>query len=110
MRVKQLSHGATRGWNGGGAAAADLVLYFGTREALACGERFEELKAMFAGAHVVGCSTGGQIRDDDVTDSEISAVALSFEATKLKIACADALSTEHSRACGEAIGRQLLGD
>jgi hypothetical protein len=31
---------------------------------------------MFPPAHVVGCSTGGQIRNDDVTDDEVAAVSL----------------------------------
>ena len=66
--------------------SADLVLYFGLRAALAYGARFRELRAMFAKAHIVGCSTGGQIRNDDV-DDEIAAVALRFEQTRLKLAC-----------------------
>ena len=41
---------------------------------------------MFAKAHVVGCSTGGQIRNDDV-DDDIAAVALRFDRTRLALAC-----------------------
>ena len=37
-------------------------------------------------AHVVGCSTGGQIRNDEV-DDDIAAVALRFERTRLRLAC-----------------------
>lgn len=77
------------------------------RAALASGARYDELRAMFPKAHVVGCSTGGQIRNDDVSDDEIAAVALRFDATKLRLACEPSPNPEHSRSCGEAIGRAL---
>lgn len=109
MRVTQLSWGESAGWNraSGDRTDADLVFFFGTRQALACGARYRELRAMFSGAHILGCSTGGQIRDDDVTDEEIAAVAIGFDATSLRVACEPAHGPEHSRACGEAIGRAL---
>lgn len=112
MRTYQLSWSETTGWRAanGAPVKADLVLYFATRQALACGERYRELRAMFPDAHILGCSTGGQIRNDDVTDHEIAAVALSFDATKLRLACEPVPGPAQSRACGDAIGRALAGD
>src|SRR3954447_14357535 len=106
MRTHQLSFCAANGWRAvpQDFADADLVLYFGLRSALADGARYRELRAMFAKAHVVGCSTGGQIRNDDV-DDEIAAVALRFDATRLGLACEAVPTPAHSRSCGEAIGR-----
>ena len=111
MRTHQLSWSATHGWRAPGAnfAGADLVLYFGLRSALADGARIQELRAMFADAHVVGCSTGGQIRNDDV-DDEIAAVALRFDRTPIRLACEAVPAPAQSRACGEAIGRKLAAD
>ena len=42
---------------------------------------------MFPAAHILGCSTGGQISNDDVTDDEIAAAAICFDATRLRVAC-----------------------
>src|ERR1043165_5167600 len=111
MRTQQLSWSAAHGWRAPGAdyADADLVLYFGLRSALADGTRTQELRAMFANAHIVGCSTGGQIRNDDV-DDEIAAVALRFDRTRIALACEAVPTPSHSRACGEAIGRRLAAD
>jgi hypothetical protein len=108
MRTHQLSFCAANGWRAvpQDFADADLVLYFGLRSALADGARYRELRAMFAKAHVVGCSTGGQIRNDDV-DDDIAAVAMRFDRTRLQLACEAVPASEHSRACGEAIGRAL---
>src|SRR5258708_19947454 len=111
MRTHQLAWSATHGWRASGVnyADANLVLYFGWRSALADGARYQEVRAMFADAHVVGCSTGGQIRNDDV-DDEIAAVALRFDRTRIALACAAVPTPSHSRACGEAIGRRLAAD
>jgi hypothetical protein len=51
MRVAQLSWSETTGWaaaprNRTNTSDADLVFFFGTRQALTCGERYRELRAM----------------------------------------------------------------
>src|SRR5580692_8828477 len=109
MRVAQLSWSESAGWAvaPGERANADLVFFFGSRRALACGARYQELRAMFPDAHILGCSTGGQIRNQDVTDEEIAAAAIRFDATALRVACEPAPAPEHSRSCGAAIGRAL---
>ena len=80
MHTEQLSWSKPTGWHNGstsplnGSASprhANLVLYFGARDALASGSRYHELRAMFPDAHIMGCSTGGQISNDDVTDDEM---------------------------------------
>jgi hypothetical protein len=108
MRTHQLSWSAAQGWRADGAdfAQATLVLYFGLRSALADGARFRELREMFPKAHVVGCTTGGQIRNDDV-DDDIAAVALRFEQTRLRLAYEAVPKADRSRQCGAAIGEAL---
>jgi hypothetical protein len=110
MRAHQLSWTEASGWRGGDGGVANLVLFFGARQALACGSRYRELRTMFPGAHILGCSTGGQIVNDDVTDDEIAVAALRFDATRLRLACEAAPAPESSRSCGEAIGRALAAD
>src|SRR5580704_9404804 len=110
MRAHQLSWTEASGWRGGDRGVANLVLFFGLRQALACGSRYRELRSMFPQAHILGCSTGGQIVDDDVTDDEIAVAALRFDATRLRLAREAAPGPEGSRSCGEAIGRTLAAD
>lgn len=108
MRATQLSWTESNGWtDSGDRNEADLVLYFGTRQALACGSRYHELRNRFPAAHIVGCSTGGQIVGDDVVDDTVTATAIRFDATRLKLACEYSKSPEQSRECGAAIGREL---
>ena len=102
MHAEQLSWTEPAGWQAvTEPSSAGLVLYFGTREALACGARYRELRGMYPSAHILGCSTGGQIRNNDITDGEIAAAALRFDATRLKLASEPAPGPERSRACGE---------
>jgi hypothetical protein len=108
MHVDQLSWRDAAGWHGAeDDARANLVIYFGTRAALESGERYEELRRLFPAAHLLGCSTGGQIANHDITDDEIAAVAIRFDATALRLACETVTSSDRSRACGESIGRAL---
>jgi hypothetical protein len=112
MLAHQLSWSETSGWRGGDGSqsGANLVLFFGARQTLACGSRYRELRGMFPHAYILGCSTGGQIVNDDVTDDEIAVAALQFDATRLRLACEAAPAPERSRACGEAIGRSLAAE
>jgi len=112
VRASQLHWTEPAGWNNQHAPTqpVDLVLYFGTRQALACGARYRELRAMFPRAHLLGCSTGGQIRGTDVSDDEIAAVALQFDATRVKLVAHGVDDIGRSRACGEDIGRSLIAD
>jgi hypothetical protein len=112
MQAHQLSWTETSGWRGGNGhgGSENLVLFFGARHVLACGARYRELRTMFPNAHILGCSTGGQIVNDDVTDDEIAVATLRFDATRLRLACEAAAAPEDSRSCGEAIGRSLAAD
>jgi hypothetical protein len=112
MRTRQIIWNNRSGWVPAekGRGDASFVLYFGTREALASGERYDELRGMFPSAHVMGCSTGGQINNSDVNDDEIVAAAISFETTRMQLCRQDIGDPSRSRQCGEAIGRALNAD
>jgi hypothetical protein len=109
MRVQQLVWKNREGWTPTGPTGRGpgLVLYFGTRDALSSGQRYEELRTMFPYAHIVGCSTGGQINNDDVSDDEIVCAAIDFAATSLRLSGQSITDPGCSRDCGESIGRAL---
>jgi hypothetical protein len=107
MQVQQWSWSDGRGWTGDAPGDADLVLFFGSRGALQCGTLYQQMRERFPKARILGCSGGGQILNDDVSDDEIAGVAMRFEHTRLRLASESAPSADRSRACGEAIGRML---
>ncbi len=112
MRTQQLVWNPRSGWNVGTSQSGEaaLVLYFGARPALASGERYDELRRMFPEAHILGCSTGGQISNNDISDDHLVAAAICFEATGLRLSCQEIVDPTQSGACGEALGRALRAD
>jgi hypothetical protein len=109
MHSEQLTWNPQAGWTPFKAEPekVSLVFYFGTRQKLACGKRFSELREMFPAAHILGCSTGGQINNSDISDDEIVAAAIRFDATRLQLVRQDISDAQQSRDCGEIIGRAL---
>ncbi len=65
---------------------------------------------MFPSAHILGCSTGGQINNDDVNDDEVVAAAVSFDATRLRLTRQEISDPARSTDYGEALGRSLQAD
>jgi hypothetical protein len=109
MKVHLLSRKQGNEWGSRGdlAFAPDLVFYFGARADLATPACYDELAALFPGAHVVGCSTGGQIHNDEVTDAEVAAAALAFDRTSLRVVHEEIADAAASFATGAAIGARL---
>jgi hypothetical protein len=112
MHSQQITWNLQAGWS---PVATDpekvaLVFYFGTREVLACGRRYHELRAMFPAAHILGCSTGGQINNSDVNDDGIVAAAIRFDSTRLRLVYQDVTDVSQSWGCGETIGIALRED
>ncbi|MDQ2082180.1 FIST N-terminal domain-containing protein [Xanthobacteraceae bacterium Astr-EGSB] len=111
MHVERLYWRNATGWSRSSSRCtrADLVLYFGGRKSLS-DERHQELAALHPGAHILGCSSSGQIVDGKLNDDGIDAVAMSFDSTRVKLAREIVANPQQSRACGEAIGRALAAD
>jgi hypothetical protein len=112
MHSQQITWNPQTGWTpiATEPEKVSLVFYFGAREMLACGKRYHELREMFPAARIMGCSTGGQINNSDVSDEEIVAAAIRFHSTKLRLVCQDIHDPQQSRRCGEDLGRALSGD
>jgi hypothetical protein len=109
MQIQYLHWNAAHGWRGANALreAAQVVLYFGSRDGLADGARYRELRTLYPESHIVGCSTGGQIHGDDISDEEIVAVALRFAHTQVRLVHETIESRDASRACGVRLARQM---
>lgn len=88
-------------------AAASLVLYFGKREMLAAGRHYETLRRLYPDAHILGCSTGGQMAGRDVSDESLTVLALDFAGTPLRVADAEVIDPNHSRDAGVVVGAKL---
>jgi len=86
---------------------ADCVLYFGGKGLLEDGERFRELAAFYPAAHLVGCSTGGEIFGKEVADGTVVALAIALERSRLQVASASLPEPSQSFVVGAELAATL---
>jgi len=111
MQVTLRTWTEAQGWNETGTFKdADLVIYFGGKGILDSGEHYRTLAGFYPGAHLIGCSTGGEIRNARVFDGSIVAAALRFEKTPLKVFGMPIAGVEESFHAGKAVAEALRGD
>lgn len=110
METQQIQWTRTSGWNGAqGMADAALVLVFGgtaTLDAVRC----DELRALFPGAILAGCTTAGEILGERVFDDSIVATAIRFTTTRAYMAAVDVAKVADgadSLAAGRQLGERL---
>lgn len=69
-----------------GKAVPQIVFVFGARSLMEDAKVFEQIRAFYAGAYIVLCSTAGEILDTKVRDGSISLTAVHFENTVVRFA------------------------
>lgn len=112
IRFQQLRWAGTAGWvatcaSPEPAANASLVLLFGGCGALAAAEPAAELRERFPTALLAGCSTAGEILGTEVTDEGLVATALSFDATRVRLAIEEDTTSSTSTEIGRRLASQL---
>lgn len=116
MRVQQCVWSPEAQWDAGPdriaePIAADLVLVFGGREMLqGRPDLLEEVRQAYSDAHVVGCSTSGQIADTHVTDDTLIVTAVSFDSARVEVGVIEAPDGPLDHACGAALASQLSAE
>lgn len=88
----------------------DLVLFFGGRAKLQHLDVYEQLRAQFGSAHILGCSTGGQIFREDIVDDDVAGAAIKFETTRVRMESVEIARTQDSRDAGVRLARALAGE
>jgi hypothetical protein len=111
MILEDIAWTATDDWRAPRSSTTpDLVFYFGPRALIQDGRRFIDLRALYPNARLIGCSTGGQIRAEDVEDDCLAGVAITLERSHMRFHAAEIATAADSRRCGSEIGRALTGD
>jgi hypothetical protein len=110
MKIEQRIWSRVSGWSVASCALgreADLVLLFGAVEALHEARARSELEAFYPGAHIVGCSTAGEIQGAGVCDDSLVATALRFERGAIRTASVTLAEMDESFAAGQRLARLL---
>ena len=109
MKVEQKTWRRSTGWSepSGQLQNADLVIYFGGQGTLNSGDRYNEIKTFYPNACLIGCSTGGEVLNDEVLDDVVVVAAVSFDQTAIKTSVVSAEDPEDSYTAGVQIARDL---
>ncbi|MEM7309480.1 MAG: FIST N-terminal domain-containing protein [Planctomycetota bacterium] len=113
MRLTQSLWTAQSGWTADSLQpldSADLVLVFGGRAPLADHALLEEVRRAYPSAHLIGCSTAGEICDVRVTDDSLVATAVRFEQASVVGREVSLREDGSSVETGERLGRSLDPD
>lgn len=84
-----------------------LILVFGARAALEASQVSTHFSASYPQAHIVGCSTAGEIEGTRVHDGSAVATLVYFEKTHVATAEAVINNSDDSRAAGQSLTQQL---
>jgi hypothetical protein len=86
-----------------------LVLLFGPTDALRTSDAVASLALHFPSAIHVGCSSGTTVNHGGLSDEKLSAVAIGFEHTQIRLSTHSLACADSSRDVGFALGRDLAG-
>ncbi len=111
MRIEQKKWTEAKGWTVEHPAAlgdsAQLVLVFGATSVLKDQSLVAQIKTAYPNAHILGCSTAGEICGVQVSDHSLVTTAVNFQHTWLKGAQVELHLAENSFHAGECLARSL---
>jgi hypothetical protein len=112
MLIEKRRWSVEEGWKlirsaGAEKCEAQLVLFFGGIGALDQSRPVSDLRKLYPGASLLGCSTAGEICGTEVSDDKIVAVAVQFGHTTLRLASAVLRDAEHSSEVGAKLAAEL---
>ena len=114
MKLEQRRWTEASGWivtrAGESMSAAQLVLFFGGRSALALPDILDDLRSEYPEAQLVGCSTAGEICETSVYDDSVVATAISFDSTRVRTTCHALNEAGDSRAVGARLATDLASE
>ncbi|MCX6305726.1 MAG: FIST C-terminal domain-containing protein [Bacteroidetes bacterium] len=111
MKTEQSIYSETTGWakksENNLGSMAQLVFLFGNKDLLKAQQHIDFVRAAYPAAQIVGCSTSGEIYQEEVYNSNIVCTAVWFENTAVAIAAEHIHSMEDSFAIGEKLAAKL---
>ena len=111
MKTEQIIYSEAKGWvkkreNNLGNLAR-LVFLFGNKDLLKQQQHIDFVRAAYPAAQIVGCSTSGEICQEEVFNNNIVCTAVWFENTQIEIAKEQINTMEDSFMVGEKLAENL---
>ncbi len=114
MKTEQLIYTTAGGWKSDRDLqlrnSAQLVFIFGNRDLLKNEELIAHIKTTYPGADLAGCSTSGEICQENVFDDHLICTAVEFENTHIEVVAHEVLSMDQSYNAGSSLAARLKKD
>jgi hypothetical protein len=111
MKTEQTIYSELNGWHKRTehekGKYAQLVFLFGNRDLLKIQQHIDSVKENYPFAQIVGCSTSGEIIQEEVHNNNIICTAVWFEKSTIEIATAAIDSMENSYRVGQKLAAEL---
>jgi hypothetical protein len=111
MQIEQLIWNVKNGWRktqtSNGGIHPQLVLFFGESSVLESGERYLDLRDRYPDAHIIGCTSAGEIIDEDVYDGSVVVSAIEFKNTPISVVSISISTMADSFSAGAQLGKEL---
>jgi hypothetical protein len=111
MKTEQRIYSESTGWisktENEIGKLAQLVFLFGNRELLKAQQNIDFARETYPLAQIVGCSTSGEIYQEEVYNNNIICTAVYFESSTIEIAQETIQSMEDSYAVGQKLASKL---
>ncbi len=115
MRIEQLHWSTKTGWTPEAAAStlgesAQVAFLFGSAALIKASESFELCRRIYPNAHLLGCSTAGEIQGTTVRQETVSVTGVAFKHTPVAVARVDLREPGESFEAGQKLVRSLDPD
>ena len=113
MRVEQTQWTHEHGWDQPAGALADsaqIVFLFGGTKAFREPGAVESVRRRYPKAHLLGCSTAGEIRGTRVGDDSLVTSAVEFQSTRIQGSSVTVESSADSYSAGKQLANALPGE
>lgn len=112
MRTAQIRWSSEAGWEKEPdfAAIADLVMVFADHDFFHSDTCFNDLRATFPKAHIVGCSSSGSVCGVEISDGDVVATAIKFEHSNIRLASVDVVEGVSASDAGAHLMKALKGE
>lgn len=114
MKIEQQYYTSKKGWttlsNSLAKEEIDLTLVFGSNELIKETQLIREIANKYPNSILLGCSTAGEIIEQQVNDDSLTVTAIDFEKTKVKSVKVNISDVSESYDAGKEIATLLNGD
>lgn len=107
MQIGQVKWSGTSGWEQAPAFSADLVLVFADNDFFQTEACYNELRTLYPKAHIIGCSSSGNVTGVEISDGNMLATAVKLEHSRVRLATIDVQSGDSVSESGGRLMAEL---